>query len=75
LVFVELKSGGEDGLGRPEERAGGAKRGHLVWAAGHYCQHHRVEGREFRFDVIGVVFSPGEPQLTHLPDAFQANSL
>lgn len=75
LIFVEVKSGEEGGLGHPEERVDAAKRAHLVRAARHYCERHRVPGLEFRFDVIAVVFGKGEPQITHLIDAFQANSL
>ncbi|MCC7260893.1 MAG: ribonuclease HII [Candidatus Latescibacteria bacterium] len=72
LVFVEVKSGAAGGLGHPEERVDAAKRDHLVRVARHYCQHHQVEGRECRFDVLAVVFGQGEPQITHLIDAFQA---
>ena len=72
LVFVEVKSGEEGGLGHPEERVDAAKRAHLVRAARHYCARHPVPGQEFRFDVIAVVFGKGEPQITHLMDAFQA---
>lgn len=75
LVFVEVKSGTEGGLGHPEERVDAAKRAHLIRVARHYCERHRVGGQEFRFDVIAVVFGSGEPQITHLQDAFQANSL
>lgn len=75
LVFVEVKSAEEGGLGHPEERVDAAKRAHLVRAARHYCQRHPAQGQEFRFDVIAVVFGSGEPQITHLTDAFQANSL
>ncbi|MBI2505400.1 MAG: YraN family protein [Candidatus Latescibacteria bacterium] len=73
LVFVEVKSGEEGGLGYPEERVDAAKRVHLVRAARHYCERHRVRGQELRFDVIAVVFGSGEPQITHLKDAFQAS--
>jgi ribonuclease HII len=73
LVFVEVKSSAEGGLGYPEERVDAAKRAHLVRAARHYCERHRIRGQEFRFDVIAVVFGEGEPQITHLIDAFQVS--
>jgi ribonuclease HII len=75
LVFVEVKSGEEGGLGHPEERVNAAKRAHLIRAARLYCERHPRQGREFRFDVIAVVFGAGPPQITQLQDAFQASSL
>jgi ribonuclease HII len=75
LVFVEVKSGEEGGLGHPEERVDAAKRGHLARAARLYLQQHPGLGREYRFDVIAVVFGRGAPKITHLQDAFQASSL
>ena len=71
LVFVEVKSGEEGGLGYPEERVDAAKRAHLTRAARHYCLSHPDQGQEYRFDVIAVVFGSGAPQITHLQDAFQ----
>lgn len=72
LVFVEVKSAGAGALGHPEERVDAAKRAHLVRVARHYCQHHQVEDRELRFDVIAVELGAGDPRITHLQDAFRA---
>jgi len=72
LVFVEVKSRKGRGLGEPEERVDRAKQERLVRAARHYCARHPEQGKEYRFDVIAVIFGKGEPQITHIPDAFQA---
>ena len=72
LVFVEVKSSREGGWGHPEERVTRSKRKHLIRAAKHYLLENPSKARDFRFDIIAVVLRPGEPEITHLENAFQA---
>ena len=72
LVFVEVKSSREGSWGHPEERVTRAKRKHLIRAAKHYLLENIPRTGAFRFDIIAVVLSNGEPEIIHLEDAFQA---
>ncbi len=72
LVFVEVKSSREGGWGHPEERVTRSKRKHLIRAAKHYLLENSSKAHDCRFDIIAVVLRPGEPEITHLENAFQA---
>ena len=74
LVFVEVKSSREGGLGHPEERVRSAKQAHLVRAARHFMQYREDSGLEYRFDVVAVVLAGSKAEITHLENAFQATS-
>ena len=72
LVFVEVKSSWDGGLGHPEERVGETKQVHLIRAARHYIQQQsRGKDREYRFDVIAVSGGRESEEISHVEDAFR----
>lgn len=72
LVFVEVKTSRQGGLGHPEERVRSSKRERLTRAARHYLLRHADEGSNYRFDVVAVVLSEDQAEITHLENAFQS---
>jgi len=72
VVFVEVKSSLEASLGPPEDRVGHQKRRHLVRAAQHYILQ-ADRGSEFRFDVVAIIGSQEDPEITHFENAFQVS--
>jgi putative endonuclease len=71
LVFVEVKAGASDRWGGPEEAVTPLKQRKLIMAAQEFVCRGRISDRPMRFDVIAVLTGDGEPQVRHLPDAFQ----
>ena len=71
LVFVEVKTSGQDGFGQPEERVDATKREKLTRAARHYLLRHADSETACRFDVIAVILTGGDPEIEHLEDAFR----
>jgi len=72
LVFVEVKTSQEGGLGHPEDRVQATQQDHLMRAARHYLARHPDPGLNPRFDVVSVVLTPDQPEIVHLENAFQA---
>jgi putative endonuclease len=73
-VFIEVKTRRTDTFGAPGEAVTRDKQRRMARAARHYIQKHRLEDRAARFDVIEVLLGEGDPELIHLPDAFDAAS-
>lgn len=73
LVFVEVRSRGDDGVGTPEESITPAKRRRIVAAARRYLSTVPPSSwREARFDVIAIEGSGDAAVLRHYPAAFDA---
>ena len=73
LVFVEVRSREDAGLGTPEESVTPAKRRRVVAAARQYLSKVPPSSwREARFDVIAFEGSGDAPALRHYPAAFDA---
>jgi putative endonuclease len=72
LVFVEVRTRSGVGYGTPAESVTWRKRRKLRELALAYLQSCRVPVKQFRFDVIGIVYSPGKgmPHIHHIPHAF-----
>ncbi|MFC2076799.1 YraN family protein [candidate division KSB1 bacterium] len=71
LVFVEVKSARGRQFGRPVSWVDERKQKKLATLAAFYLQQHELEGVEVRFDVVGVEWEAGRPQVVHLEDAFR----
>ena len=72
IVFVEVKTRSDDTHADPQESIGAAKRSRLERAAKHFLASHRSGDFSCRFDVVSIVWRPGEsPRIDHLPDAFE----
>jgi len=73
LVFVEVRSREDAGLGTPEESVTPAKRRRVVAAARQYLSKVPPSSwREARFDVVAVEGSGDAAGLRHYPAAFDA---
>jgi putative endonuclease len=72
LVFVEVKTREEDDP-RPEDQVNLEKQHQLTKAARSYLSRYGSPQPPARFDVVGIVWPPGEkPQIRHTIDAFEA---
>ncbi|MFO8086988.1 MAG: YraN family protein [Bacteroidales bacterium] len=69
IVFVEVKTRSSAFFGRPEEFVKRQKQRFIIKAADRYIQYHDID-MDARFDVIGVIISPGGKDINHIEDAF-----
>ena len=72
-VFVEVRARTGLDFGHPLEAVSVAKRAQVVRAAKLYLHLETPRASGYRFDVVGVRFAPdgGEPQVFHVPNAFE----
>jgi putative endonuclease len=68
LVFVEVKSRGDEEFGSPDRAIDREKRKALVCAAQEYARRANVSWDQVRFDVVSVILS-GEPKISHIAGA------
>lgn len=59
VLFVEVKTRGDERLGRPLDAVDARKRGRLRKAAAHWLAQHRLQEAPHRFDAVEVVGAPG----------------
>ena len=74
LVFVEVRTRATALFGGPEATVGAEKQRRIVRAARDFLARWRGPRRGARFDVVAVLDRPGTPQVTHIPDAFDASA-
>jgi putative endonuclease len=72
LVFVEVRSRSGNRFGLPEASVSLAKQRRLTQLARWYLQRHRLESRPARFDVIAIRWVVNQPEITWIPNAFEA---
>jgi putative endonuclease len=74
IVFVEVRSTGEEDAGRPASSVDALKQRRLTDLALHFLQKHRLLNHSARFDVLAVSWPAGErqPSITHYRNAFEA---
>lgn len=72
LVFVEVKTRRTENYGRPVEAVNREKRRAMSRAAHRYLRRLRAKPPYFRFDVVEVVGSEGDPKpiVRHLENVF-----
>ncbi len=72
LVFVEVKFRTGSAFGGPLAAVSGKKREDVARAAAGWLARRGLLGREVRFDVVGLTWSPGGPELRveHVPNAY-----
>jgi putative endonuclease len=70
-AFVDVKTRADASSYAPEDRVNMKKRSRLARAARHYLHSKGLEV-DCRFDVIAVTLGPGDGQVEHWPDAFDA---
>jgi putative endonuclease len=71
-VFVEVRSRTGDDHGHPLESITARKRAQVIRAARLFLEAEPVTAAGFRFDVVAVTFPAGggDPEIVHLPNAF-----
>jgi len=77
LVFVEVRSRTGELFGHPLESVGRTKRRRVVSAARLYLAES-PPAAGYRFDVVSILFDPAgerEPEVVHLPEAFDLGDL
>jgi len=72
LVFVEVKSRFGNRFGLPQELVSRPKQRRLTRLAHWYLKCHRMENRPARFDVVAITWQEARPDITWIPNAFEA---
>jgi putative endonuclease len=74
LVFVEVRSTGQDDPSRPAASVDEAKQRRLTKLALHFLERHRLLDRPARFDVLALSWPAdrSEPVIAHFRNAFEA---
>lgn len=70
LLFVEVKTRRGTTYGAPAEAVGPHKQRQILRTAQWYLGSRRHPELQPRFDVISVLVGPGEPAISHIPNAF-----
>lgn len=71
IAFVEVKTRASDGYGGPLGAVHWRKQRELARAARDWIARNRACGDLFRFDVVGITWGAGTPEITHVENAFQ----
>ena len=71
ILFVEVKTRGQNSLGRPAEAVDQRKQKKLMRTAADYLQKHSTDLQP-RFDLVEVFLTGGlaEAEIHHIPNAF-----
>jgi len=70
IVFVEVKTGKSRKFGTPEEWVSSKKQKNLIQAALYFIQNEKIEGCDFRFDVLAISYPQGKEEINHIRNAF-----
>lgn len=71
VAFVEVKTRVSAGYGGPLGAVHWKKQREMARAARDWMSRERAAGDSFRFDVVGVLFGRGTPEVVHVENAFQ----
>ncbi|MGE3807166.1 MAG: YraN family protein [Gemmataceae bacterium] len=73
IVFVEVRSTGNDDTDRPAQSVDATKQRKLTRLALYYLKRYRLLGRSARYDILALSWPPGksEPEIRHYPSAFE----
>ena len=72
VVFIEVKTRTQPGLGTPLEAVDRRKQRQIQRAARMYLSENRLHERNARFDVVGVWLEDGRLQCELVKNAFEA---
>ena len=71
IAFVEVKTRCTAGYGGPLGAVHWRKQREMARAARDWMARRRPGSAAFRFDVVGVVYGTGPPDVVHIENAFQ----
>ena len=76
LVFIEVKTRKTEEFGLPYESVSEKKQRRQVAMASRFVSLCRLQGVAIRFDVLSIVFPPGQPpKIEHIENAFMVQDL
>lgn len=70
IVFIEVKTRSDFRFGAPAESVHSRKQRKMIQAALYFLNQRRLHEREARFDVVGVSWVKGSPEVEHIQNAF-----
>jgi putative endonuclease len=71
VIFIEVKTRSDSKYAQPWENVRYKKIKNLKTAARQYIYEHKLQGREFRFDVVSIVLNDAvKPEIEWIRDAF-----
>ena len=70
VAFVEVKARGTADFGGPLAAVGWQKQRELCRSARVWISRFQQPGDSYRFDVVGVIASPGRVEVQHVENAF-----
>lgn len=70
LVFVEVKTAASAQMGEPASWVTLRKQKQIAQAAQKFLQDKRIENKDCRFDVIGIIKTGGTFKIQHIENAF-----
>ena len=70
VAFVEVKTRLSDGFGGPLGAVHWRKQREIAHAARDWMSSYREPGDSFRFDVVGIIYGVGSPEVCHIENAF-----
>lgn len=70
VVFIEVKTRTSDRFGAGQESVHHAKQARLRKLADYYLKQKRLGEVDVRFDVVGILWQEGEPQIEIIQNAF-----
>jgi len=73
VVFIEVKTRAHSGSGTPLESVHRRKQRQIQRAAQQYLSEHRLQGRNARFDVVGVWWEDQAVRCELVKNAFDAS--
>ena len=71
IAFVEVKTRVSSAFGGPLGAVHWRKQREMAHAARDWMSRARLPGDIFRFDVVGIVYGSGSPEVVHIENAFQ----
>jgi len=71
VAFVEVKTRVSAAYGGPLGAVHWKKQREMARAARDWMSRERNAGDNFRFDVVGILFGGGSPEVIHVENAFQ----
>jgi putative endonuclease len=71
IAFVEVKTRVSAAYGGPLGAVHWRKQREMARVARDWMSRQRTAGYNFRFDVVGVLYGSGQPEVVHVENAFQ----
>ena len=71
VAFVEVKTRVSAGFGGPLGAVHWRKQREMTRAARDWLSRSRDASSAYRFDVVGVIYGPGVPEVVHIENAFR----